>query len=748
MEPSGAGAPPSPLAARIAEHELFRSLDRLALADLAAELTLVRLAPGEILFRQGDPGDGMYVLVEGGLSVRFQPIGGAETIVNELRPPASAGEIALLTGQPRSATVVATAASELVRLSLAGFARLAQRHPGAMHEFAQTIVPHLHRTQLAGILTDLFGPIEPQALHSIQSALAWRHLPAGEILFRQSEPGDALAIVVNGRLRIVAARADGDPQTVGEVSRGECVGEFALLTGRPRSATVCAIRDTDVVMLSQELFEQLLGQYPRAMLRIARFVVDHAQGGARLAGSATTTTFALIPAGPSAPLAEVARRLAEALSAFGPTLHLSAGRIDEVFSRAGAAQARPGQPADVALKGWLSEQEAVYRYIVYQADHTWSPWTQRCLGQADRALFVASAADNPAPGPIEAEWRRSGGQARAELVLIHPDGCPRPAGTAAWLTPRHVHTHHHARLGAPGDFRRLARRLTGRALGLVLSGGGARGHAHIGAIRALEEAGIAVDMIGGTSMGALIGAGYATGRDYRQMVDLAAAFSARRRIFDFTLPLTSFIAGRKISSLYRELFEDVQIEDLWRPFFAISSNLTRAEPVLHQRGPVWLSVRSSTAIPGVFAPVLLGGDVLVDGGVMNNFPIDIMRQDYEAGTVLGVNVSPPTEKLKHYRFGESVSGWQVLWSRISPLGGRLRAPSLLASLMRATEINGAYKVRAPAFQRLADLIVQPPVARFHPLAFEAYQEIIEAGYSSTRADLEAWLSVGPEATGS
>lgn len=739
MQPSGGEAASSPLVARIVEHELFRSLDRLALADLASELTLVRLAPGDSLFRQGDPGDGMYVLVEGSLSVRFLHTDGVETVVNELLPLVSVGEIALLTGQPRTATVVATTASELVRLSQAGFARLAQSHPMAVHEFAQTIVPSLHRTQLAGILTDLLGPIEARALHSIQAALVWRHLPAGEILFRQGEPGDALAIVVNGRLRIVATQPDGEPRTVGEVSRGECVGEFALLTGRPRSATVCAIRDADVVLLSQELFERLLGQYPRAMLRIARFVVDHAQGATRHADSATTTTFALIPAGPSAPLAEVARRLAEALSAYGPTLHLSAERLDQVFSRASAAQAGTGQPADVALKGWLSEQEAFYRYIVYQGDQAWSPWTRRCLGQADRALLVASATDDPAPGPIEVEWRRNGGQARAELVLVHPDDRARPIGTAAWLASRQVHTHHHLRLGASGDFGRLARRLTGRALGLVLSGGGARGHAHIGAIRALEEAGIAVDMIGGTSMGALIGAGYATGRSYQQMVDLAATFSARRRVFDFTLPLTSFMAGRKIASLYRELFEDAQIEDLWRPFFAISSNLSRAEPVVHQRGSIWSAVRSSTAIPGVFAPTLLEGDVLVDGGVMNNFPIDVMRLDYEAGTVLGVNVSPPTEKLKNYRFGESVSGWQVLWSHISPFGGRLRAPSLLASLIRATEINGAYKVRAPAFQRMADLIVQPPVVRFHPLAFEAYREIIEVGYTATRAELAEWL---------
>jgi predicted acylesterase/phospholipase RssA len=415
-----------------------------------------------------------------------------------------------------------------------------------------------------------------------------------------------------------------------------------------------------------------------------------------------------------------------------------------MFGRREAALAEADDLGDVALKGWLSEQEATYRYIVYEADYAWTPWTRRCVGQADRALIVARAGANPAPGPVEAEARRIGGHARAELILVHPDDSLRPVGTAAWLAPREVHTHHHVRIGVPGDLGRLARRLAGRALGLVLSGGGARGFAHVGVIRALEEAGLVVDMIGGTSMGALVGAGYASGRNYEEQVRLARMFSNRKNLFDYTLPLTSFLASRKVADLYRALFEELRIEDMWRPFFVVSSNLTRAEPVIHREGSIAGCVRASTAIPGVFAPVLRDGNVLVDGGVMNNFPIDVMRNLYDAGTVIGVNVSPPVDKMKHYRFGDSVSGWSVLWSRISPFGGRLRAPSLLGSLIRATEINGAYKVRAPGFLRHADLVIEPQVAQFHPLNFDVYQAIADAGYEAGREGITAWLkSVQP-----
>jgi predicted acylesterase/phospholipase RssA/CRP-like cAMP-binding protein len=635
---------------------------------------------------------------------------------------------------------VAAEPTTLVRLSRAGFERLAARHPHAMRDFAQTLLPRLRRTQLASALADLFGPIEGAALRDLQDLLEWRHLPAGAVLFRQGDPGDELAIVVNGRLRIMVDRPDRPPVVVGEVSRGECVGEFALLTGRPRSATVDAMRDSDVVMLSQSLFERLLAQYPRAMLQIARTVIAHAPSPTRGEASATAITFALLPADPTTPLTEVAPRLVEALTVFGPTLHLSSARLDALFGRPGASQTDVDDLQDVALKSWLTEQEAVYRHIVYEADHSWSNWTQRCLRQADRSLIVGRVGADAAPGLVEQAARAVGARVRAELVLVQPDDCRRPAGTADWLATRAVHTHHHVRLGVAADYGRLARRLTGRALGLVLSGGGARGLAHIGVIRALEEAGLVVDIIGGTSMGALIAAGYATDRSYREMIELAQAFARRGKVFDFTLPLTSFFAARKITALFQSLFEDIRIEDLWRPFFAVSSNLTRAEPVIHDRGPLWACVRASTAIPGVFAPVLRAGDVVVDGGVMNNFPIDIMREAYEAGTVIGVNVSPPTEKLKDYSFGDSVSGWRVLWSQVSPFGRRLRAPSLLASLIRATEINGAYKVRSPAFQRLADVVIQPPVVQFNPLGFDAYEPLIAAGYAEGQAAIAAWLA--------
>jgi predicted acylesterase/phospholipase RssA/CRP-like cAMP-binding protein len=605
------------------------------------------------------------------------------------------------------------------------------------------VVPQILRAQLAGMLADIFGPLDTAALRDLQAELEWLHLFAGSTLFKQGDPGDALYLVVNGRLRVVRIDAGGGERVMNEIGRGECVGEFALLTQEVRSATVYAVRDSTLVRLSQALFDRLVRRYPQAMTQIARFIVKRVRTVERGAGSASASAFAVIPASSDVPIAEFTRRLAAALAAFGPTLHLSGEECDRALGQPGAAQATDDHPSSIDLAGWLSEQETRFHYIVYEADPTWSPWTRRCLRQADRMLVLGRAAADPAPGQVEVAARDAGVKARAELVLLHPDSARLPIGAGRWIGLRHAHTHHHARLNDAGDFARLARRLTDRAVGVVLSGGGARGYAHIGALRALEEAGLRADFVGGTSIGALVGALYASGRDPDDMVELARSFSSRRKLLDATLPIASFYATRKLTDLYRALFGEMRIEDLWQRFFCISSNLTRAEPVIHEQGPLWAAVRASTAIPVIFAPLLhSNGDVLVDGGVLNNFPIDVMRARCEAGLVIGIDVAPPTDRVRDYRFGPNVSGWQLLWNRLKPSASRLHAPSLFESLVRTIEINSAYRVRSPSFRQHADVLIQMPDRKFGRLEFGIYAEMIDMGYQEARRQIAEWRRDG------
>ncbi|MFN8487405.1 MAG: cyclic nucleotide-binding domain-containing protein [Caldilineaceae bacterium] len=716
---------------------VFGELDAEAQAALQAELEVVQLALGQTLFHQGDRGDSLYVLVVGRLSVQIQNPTGETVVVDEATPYQLIGEMALLTGQSRGATITAVAEATLLRLSKAGFDRLEQHHPIFTQRLAQTILPRLRQQQLLHILTKLFGPLDKTTLAALQQKLDWRYLSAGETLIRQGEASDAAYIVVNGRLRVTmrAAARQGEEreQFIREIGAGEVIGEVGLLTNAPRSATVTALRAATVVRLSASVCEALVTEHPQVMVQVARMMAGRQVGAAEpKPQTAPTLTFTLVASDPATPLTVVALHLAQVFNQWGETLYLDSTRFDERFGKTGAAQARPDDPLHLPISGWLSQQEDRYRFILLQADPTWTPWTERCTQQADRILLVKRAQAAPALDEIEIELAKRHSLIPQELLLLQLTTSPHPTGTKHWLMPRQVTMHHHLRLDNNADWQRLARRLTGRAIALVLGGGGARGNAHIGVIRALLEANLPIDLIGGTSIGAVVSAFYAYNLDYAFMQELGRRYSSKQRLLDYTLPFTALVGGAKTLRQFQAIFGETAIEDLWLPCFAVSCNLSRATAVVHKQGPLWLVLRASTAIPGVFAPVPYEGDVLVDGGVVNNFPVDIMRQHYQPGAVIGVNLDPPREALQGYHFGPSTSGWQILWSRLNPFARAedkpFKAPSLMNILLRTQEFHGIQSMRAT--QSLVDLLIEPPVASIRIDAFDAYQIAHDLGYQA------------------
>ena len=486
--------------------------------------------------------------------------------VDEVGPGGVVGEIVLLTGNARPANRDRAGARRLARLSRADFERLAARHPEALGEFLQRILPRLRRAQLVRVLIELFGELDAPALAELERELEWVRLPGGTTLFQEGDRGDDVYIVVNGRLRALLVGGEGRTRILEEVGRGAAVGELALLTGEPRAATIVAVRDSDLLKLSRASFDALLMRHPRAMMQIARAAalrLRHSVHGT--ARASAPNAFALIPAGPGVPLAAFAARLAGTFKR-GTVLHLASGEVDRLLAKPGdRAMRRRGRLAR-SLVAWLSAQEREHAFLVLEADPEWTPWTRRVLRQADRVLIVGRAGDDPAPGSIEqaaAEWgsRRAGSSCCSSRKHAHGPRARRVART------RRVATHHHLRFGRDGDLGRLARRISGRATGLVLGGGGARGFAHIGMLRALDEAGVVVDMVGGTSIGSLIAAGHAAGLSVERMVELAGVFASPRRLLDRTLPITSLMAGRKVTDLFRQLFGDLLIEDLWTPLF-------------------------------------------------------------------------------------------------------------------------------------------------------------------------------------
>lgn len=591
-------------------------------------------------------------------------------------------------------------------------------------------LPHSAASLLAQSAQSLFGSLGEPALAALESALSVIKLEGGETLFEAGDPGDALYVVVFGRLRAVI-RDTPEDWVLGEIGRGESVGEMALLSGDPRSATVYAVRDTEVIRLHKSGFESLIERHPAVMLELTRLIIARYQRAIESRAESQPVALAILPCCAGVQADALAAGLCRALEPGRNVLHLDPNRLR-------TEHAIPAEwlddPTDSQLAGWLHHQESRCDYVIYVADAKQSPWTRLCVRQADLLLFVGNGNGEPDRrilNDLEAGGRVA---ARRELVLLY-DSSRAPTGTAAWLTGLPVSAHHHVDLRRSSDVERLARLVTGTAVGLVLGGGGARGLAHIGVLRALEEAGIPIDLIGGTSIGAVIAAQHAMGWDSARVFAETERAFAKRSLNDFTIPLIALLHGKRYIRALEQLFGDWCIEDLPLWYFCVSTNLTRSEMVVHRAGRMRKWVAASIAVPGLGPPIFDGRDVLVDGGVLNNLPVDVMRH-FRRGRVIASNASPRVAMRLDREHEDIPSPWRVLASRFNPFGMPIRIPTIVNILTRSASLPRVTHETGPEFR--PDLLIEPPVEGFRLLDWRAIATLVDIGYRSAVAALERW----------
>ena len=564
----------------------------------------------------------------------------------------------------------------------------------------------------------------------------WLRLDAGDILFERGSPSDAIYFVVSGAVRAFALAPDGELSWSGHFGRGDVCGEADVLTGEPRSFTAEAIRDSEVLSIGQQELLESARRHPDVLFRLTRAMAAHVRDQAESRSANTRSTgraIALVPAHSSAPVEEWARALAVSLGELGPTLLVTR---QEAQRRFGDAAVESSGAEVSALLAWLSEQEASHDFLVYECSDLDSAWSRRAARQSDRVVFVGVPGHHrPAAPP------RIPGLVRdpaVDLLLVHPGDVAYPAETAAWAASMQTSSVLHVRQGDERRTRSVARRLGGRGVGVVFGGGAARGYAHIGIAKALEEAGIEVDVWGGTSMGALMAAGFAMGRDSLEMREHALKSASRRRLIDITPPFVAVTSGKKITELMREETAGLRIEDLWKAYFAVSTNLSQSRTTVIDSGPLWFAIRASIALPGLYPPMAsASGELLVDGALMNNLPIDVMRARADVATVIGVNVSPARDRQSRWDFGPHLSGWPSVFSALR-LPVRRRVPGIVSTLLRSTLVNSTAAMRSPAFRSHADLLIEPDVNRFGLLDFSSCDSLISAGYDAGRAALAEW----------
>jgi len=548
----------------------------------------------------------------------------------------------------------------------------------------------------------IFADLNPSELEILATETKTRSLQRGDVLVREGDAAEDLFIVLTGRF---AVTKEGRRDPIAEIGPEQPIGEIAFLTGGTRTATVTAMRDSVVLRLGREDFDLLTAKCPSIWRTLANTLSQRlaaTTGSEPQRSDPRPRTITIIRAGEAPVPAEFIRQLTAAFAAAAArTFVIDAKRAAELL------------PAKVALDSaeatqLFNELESKYDYVIFIADPDLTPWSQKAIRHADLVLGVGVHAGNPNPNRLEQHVAEFVSPEARRLVLLHPHHTAI-TGTARWLRWRSVAMHHHVALDTPKDIQRLFRFINGTALGLVACGGGALCAAHVGLYKALIESGFEFDIMGGTSAGAAMVGAFAMEK-HPDEIDVGThdIFVTNRAMQRYTLPRYSLLDHRNYDTHLSRYFGGINIEDLWIPYFAVSTNLSRYELHRHDRGDLFQAIRASGSIPVLLPPVYTAkGEMLVDGCLLDNVPIRTMH-DLKSGPNVVVSFHIPELQRFDVEYDKLPSRAELVRMTLNPFAQKRFpvAPGLTTVLMRSLMAN-----RHDFNRQLTpdDLLMVPPI---------------------------------------
>ena len=600
----------------------------------------------------------------------------------------------------------------------------------------------------------VFAGLSAEMLERVGELASDVSLARGEWLFREGEPADGVYVVRVGHLEVVQTAQTGrdgaESETINTLTRGAVLGELALLSETVRSASIRALRDTELLKISKAHFDSLLRAQPELALSLTRVLSAQLQASRAIppARRARPVTIALRALGPGVRLLELADELSRALCEWGKVAVVYPGELD-------TAGGGGGSRAPVA-GGSESRAEANARFAPLiercELDHDQvimvcgagepdrkeqaSAWEEFCIARADRVVAVVDGTITPEQLTDQLEGLRG--------CDLAGDGIRLGSGDLAEWIERLAPASTFA-ISIDGERRdeveRMARRLAGRSVGVVLSGGGARAFAHLGVLDVLLDAGMLVDRVGGVSMGAFIGGLLAAGHDSAAIDACCYEEWVRRNpINDYTLPRSALIKGHKAEAMLERVFGDVRLEELARSFYCASVNLRGNRLVIDRAGPMMEAVGASISLPLIAPPMRRERALLIDGSLLDNLPLEPMSRSGE-GPVLAIDIKGGEERPR--RTETQSPGDSPASEQPSPSNRPVRLPSLPETMGRIALLSSANTDEVA--RRHADMTIRVRVEGVGLLEFHQIDEARAAGRRAAEGALEdapEWLLRG------
>eukprot|EP01083_Nonionella_stella_P195034 718793_1 len=588
-------------------------------------------------------------------------------------------------------------------------------------------------------------------------------LKGGSTLYSHGDLVTHLYIIINGRLRVFTGDPALSTKHTADIGRGSCVGEMSMISNHDMHAgTVVALRDTELVTLSVEGFRILQESCPAPVLRtVSQCLAERLRClTAKSTNLAKKSTIALVPLSAEVDTKQFAVKVKRALQeSFGKVCLLNESLIHEILGDETADLFSPYFRSKITQL--LGEHESSNHFILLEAGQEISQWTRSCLRQADLIFLIAYPDSSPIVSDVENDlfWSNSSeaSLSNIELVLVHPDDEILPSNTRKWFRGRELHAFHHVRMNDYAHYARIARYISGHTTGVVLSGGGARGLAHLGVLKCLEEQSIPVDYICGVSQGSLMAALYAKFESHNGLEKDAKEASRRMGdiwdlLSDATFPIMSYFSGYKFNTQIKKILgENTCIEDLWIPYFCITTNVSQSDISVHRTGPLWRAVRASMTLLEYLPPMWQDGDIFIDGGYINNLPVDVMNELYVPELTVAVDVENKDDAyLKNIsNYGDHLSGsWVLLhrlWCFVNPFAERIVIPRYSEIVNSLSFLNHNRNIRRFLNENMVDLYLRPELGDVKLLDYHKYSQIVDIGYKYATAKVTEWkLRAGSE----
>jgi len=578
----------------------------------------------------------------------------------------------------------------------------------------------------------LLRALSPEQRLKTLRAMVRLDLTRGQMLVAQGEPSDSLFMVLHGAL---AVRRTGDLEPIAELRAGEVVGEIGFFGNIPRTADVIAIRDTSVLVLTRAAYQELAQQAPDLVeVLLAALARRFAKETARLTpirASPKARTVALIDGGCELLPSVFNRRMRDGLAAIGAEI-VDPDRVNAMF---------PGRALDAPeVADWLNKLEHAAPLVVYLGGREVSAWARKAIRQADMVVFACRGdAPSAALTDVEAFACAVHPVSARRLVRIHDRRSREVSGTAAWLARLPSFMHHHVALEDQVDIHSLIRFLSGRAVGFVASGGGSLGTAHVGIYKAFRERGVMFDIFIGTSVGSAMAAGFAKNLEAEDLERGTHEIFVRSRSFRRpTWPRYALLDHKVFDRALADQYgRECRIEDCWRPFAAIATNLSTHNLELIRSGLLWQAVRASSAIPGLLPPFYTPeGSMLVDGCLIDNVPLVPMHQ-LKSGPNLVVHFGEPAAEVFDVDYSALPGRLELIAAMLMPFRKKLLpdAPSAVNVLWRSLVAHQRYDILPTA---PLDMVMRPPLPDGVEVTdFDRHADIFDATYLWAREAIAA-----------